>query len=295
MRDVKGLLEEIARSEGSQCDPSPRLYTPQRRKMEISSSGIDEYKQTRGTDGLGTITATGLRIPTLATTNTTAGLRYLFQLATIKLGVGRRIIVRGMRQLLTIGLNNALEESAPYIMELPITTSNWSYQDGNVAWSLRRVAPRSRPLYNAQNSDNFIYRFSDTSSAGALLFENATFPALDVSPSGRPIFYTQLTDYTPPNGGNPYGQALDGQLSTFRDIRFPWETSHAWDSLHIPVEGPCSVVLFASVLQTDPQTRPTTKSFNTSAQFGLPEEVFSEVFANSIYWRIGGSLIFEEA
>ena len=283
-------------------------YAPPHRRLELSTSGIDEFKQLIGGDGEGRITSTGLRVPPAPWSPPPVGLvhlpqvdRYTMQLVTLRVDTGRRIIIRGLRQLATIGINAATPDATPYIVEMPVTTPNWGFQDGNIAWGLRRVN-RPRERARVTDTDSFRYRFSDTSATGALVYESATFPPTHLSPAGRPDFYTSLTSYVAPNRGRFYGQALDGQFSTFRDLRFDWKSDEAWDSLHIPVEGPCSVVFYASVRQTNPATRGSLAALLPFAMpDGMPpEEQFLLNFPTNgdtgvgvQYWRVAGGIVYE--
>jgi hypothetical protein len=122
-----------------------------------------------------------------------------------------------------------------------------------------------------------------------VLYETATLPVLDQ-------YYVDLTSYTPPNLGRPWGQPIRSGLGTFMDQRTEWRTHGGWHSLDAGVEGPCTVGMFASVRQTDPVARPklTLPGTVAAAVGGLSsEDAFIQNFPNAIYWRVGGSMIVE--
>ena len=66
----------------------------------------------------------------------------------------------------------------------------------------------------------------------------------------------------------------------------------------IEVEGNCTVALFASVFQTTVGSRVilnTAWGRGQKIASGIaPEDAFLMNFANAIYWRVGGSLMWEE-
>jgi hypothetical protein len=161
--------------------------------------------------------------------------------------------------------------------------------DGNVSWHLMRVPFRTKSTLKPTNADNFIYRNALPGGAGALLYENATFPAAHVDPFGRPDFYVNMTFYAPPNGGFPYGTPL---LPTIHDLRFNWDEVHASNILQLLVDGPCHVVLFASVLQTNSGRHLAGVAPANLA--GMPEETFLLNFSTADtpvgYWRVGGMI-----
>lgn len=220
---------------------------------EIASTGIDEFSQGVGTDAFGSIDAAGLRIPLAV--GTTGGdfpkpTRYLFQLASLYLSGGRRVMIRGIRQHLTFGgltTHGGELPAPPTLIEFPVDNPLFRFADGNVSWHLMKVPPRDRAPRQITDSDNFMFRFVDACGMGALVYETAGFPPGSVNSFGRPDFYQSLTSYTPPNGGRPYGRPL---LPALHEIRYPLQHPESDTSLQMVVEGPCTVALYASVLQT---------------------------------------------
>jgi hypothetical protein len=170
-------------------------------------------------------------------------------------------------------------DSTAFPFEFEVTSPFWRFTDGNVSWHITRY-PQTDPPPSTLNKDG-------------VQFEYSLAPARLI----------QLADgITPPNGGRPYGMSLTGDLGCIHDIRHPWRSGHAWDSLRVEICGPCDIVFYASVLQTNPATRrvmPNITGANSSTF--TPEDFFVSEFDNTdgagraVYHRIAGSLIFEEA
>jgi hypothetical protein len=258
----------------------------QRRTFEISTASFDPSFQLRSSGPQGAGTNIGLLIP--AAPSISRATRYLFALAGFGLSGAQKARIRGIRQLLTIGGTTSLSSGDPpvtsnlYNVEQQVTTPMWRFADGNVSWHLLRIPPGMRRFANAANGNDQMFRFAKQS---ALLFESPPVPGPYVAPWGGQL----------PAGGKPIAG-----LGQFYDVRFPWWVSQGWSSVDFPIEGPCSVVFFASVWQTNPSARPTiTPSTSPVAPtLGLPPE---ENFLLSLpltalvrYWRIAGSLIVEE-
>jgi hypothetical protein len=254
------------------------------RVIELASAGIDEGLLGIGGSPFGRTNWVGLRVPFLVTSNPKNA--YLFQLCSFDIPDGQRATLVGYRQLVTIGANvSAGEESPPYHVELQVTSPFWHFADGRVSFHIMRLGPTGQgfPEQRANPSDrqNFLFQQAD---GPALLFQTAT--PIDA-------FYVDITSYTPPNGGRPPGTALEAGLqNNMPGLRTTWETSQAWNALDVEIEGPDKIAMFASVVQTNPQTRPVLTPPNPFFPAGVPpEELFLLNFPSAIYWRVGGSLI----
>ncbi len=279
--------------------------------LETSSRGIDEYLQLIGNGKGQRIQRTGLRVPTApyappATDFMGVG-RYLFVLTSQKVGSGRRVRLRGARQMVTIGaLMNPVSSFGPYVIEQPVTTPGWSFQDGNVSFSIVKIKPQPVTIHFSTatglfggNSDNFIYRYADPIASGALLYENYQIPAGNAKGRGEPDYYTTITGYVPP--AFPLSDSISGDLNEFSDLRFEWQSDRAWDSMGVTVEGPCTIAMFASVRQTNPSTRYSNPmdADNIAPPNCMPEEQFvyyaqQRSLGSAIYWRVAGALITED-
>lgn len=282
--DLDRLISRLTGAKLSRDNAMPR--------PELASQGIDEYAQGFTTDPFSSLDSTGLRVPALVPTaeGATIATRYLFQLASLTISTGERVCIRGIRQLLEIGLAQAQSSLSAYPIVLPVTTPNWHFVDGNVSWHLMRVPFQKRPRIPPTDADNFIFRSAFPSGSGALLYETAHFPAGHINAQGRPDFYVNLDAYTPPNGGFPYGTPL---LPTIHEIRFPWWNANSSYALRLFVDGPAYVVFFASVLQSS-SGRKISGITTPSNLVGMPEEAFLQNFSSGGapvgYWRVGGMI-----
>lgn len=258
-----------------------------RKIFEVSTTGFDENLQLVGSDPFGGSSWTGLRVPTLPTPDTNH--RYLMMLASFSLGERAKARIVGYRQLVKIGLKQAgAPGAASYIEELLVEDPTWHFQDGDVSFHLQQLGPPNNQGFAPPDKGpfdvrNFKFRWCETP---AVLYQTATL----IDP-----FYVNLTAYKPPNLGRPWGRPLrNGQQGTFVDLRTQWQTHGAWHSLNVPLDGPDTIALFASVRQTNPSTRPTLTLPGTVFQRGFArEELFLQNFPTAIYWRVAGSLIVE--
>jgi len=248
--------------------------------------------------------ATGLRIPSLVNTFDT---RYLVLLST-------RVIqnystrVCGIRQGLEIGMDlapfmNDVTTERP--VSLLVTTPTFRFSDGaNVSWHLVKEPMIQRPgQTDPRQTASWAFNSSDTP---AFLYSDFTASAVDVK--GAPVNYPlTLLTYAPPTWAQDW-QPIAG-LKAIRDIRYPWASDQAWDSINEDVPGNWRISLYASILQTDPATRPgivfnPAVASNGTALGGPPEEdfIFKYSFpggeiapaAGPQFWRIYGSILFED-
>lgn len=225
-----------------------------------------------GSPSLGDLTATGVLVPHEPTVDQAH--RYLVRCCGVAVGIHQRAIVRSIRQLLTIGVNttNDQDESV-YHFELPVVTPTWRFQDGNVSWHLRKVTEDTAFRFMTDNNDIGISSNRDGLSATILGFMQAG-----------------IATYTPLNRGQPFGSPVK-DLGTFRDVRFPF-TSESNRDLNLEVVGPCNLVLYASVFQTNARTRLTyAGDADVIADAVCPEDRFVLRFPTARYWRVGAEMI----
>lgn len=250
-------------------------------RFEISTNTRDPSLQLVFADPQGSLTQLGLSIPSAIPTRGARASqnRYLALLSKTKFAVGESARLVGMRQRVLIGETVGATGSATgYPVYTQVSTPDWHFSDGNVSWHLRRIALEQLYTGNPNNSAEMQFLTSDTPS---ILFQDSPL---------------SVGGYSAPNGGYPPGNVLIPDLSDFHDIRFPWQDDHAWDSLDIEIQGPCIIALYASIMQTNPSTRATlTLPEGASVDVLLPEEQWLQSFPQSIYTRIAGSLIFEQA
>jgi hypothetical protein len=258
-------------------------------RYEVSTSGFDPALQGVWSDPYSGVYGVGLVVPQVLPIVRDPQHRLLFELAFLRIGAGRKVRLVGIRQLLTIAAllpQPSVETTPPpYIFEKQVTTPFWHFTDATVSWHVMRVPPGNNPKYNKANADGVAYRYA---TGSALLFEkNPNSPS-----------------YQPPNGGRPLGSPVSPSLGNMHDIRWPWVADHAQDCMNVEIEGPCDIVFYASMQQTDPNSRTTTPITGLTFPLGtdnLPTEAaFVGNFENEAtpvpvtYWRIGGSMIFED-
>lgn len=236
--------------------------------VELVSAAFDENLLMIGSSPwLGDVGNTGVAVPSGATDELSN--RYLFRLCGIEVPDRHSLHVVGVRQLAVL---QALIESgsASFPSQLEVTSPLWSFADGNVSFHLRF----HQNLQDARKYDAVQAPGTDPGMRGldtALLYD----------PAG-PF-------YTAPGAGIPPGKDV-AWLGTWRDQRFPWANT-SWD-MRIPVYGPGALVLYASVRQTDPYTRPVMPPPDDLGAV-RPEDRFLLEYPTAVYGRIAGALAVE--
>ena len=275
------------------------------RRFEIASTGIDESLQGLSSDPYGSVppTSFALRIPPALNLGTPQP-RYEFCLASrIVQGKTR---VRGIRQLLTIGISSSVGSVLDYPVRCNVQTPFWRFVDGNVSWHLVKE-PATVDSTKLVATDSWNWTYGPTGKGPAMLYQS--FTNSSVNPNGAPtVYFENLTAYTPPLVTPSRRQPVAG-CGNLHSIRFPWDDPTAWNSLEEEVVGNWRISLYASVLQSNPVTRaitslPTITGSGYDLGFALPEETFLAAYpvpgegANPtsapIYWDIGGAILFED-
>jgi hypothetical protein len=268
-----------------------------RRRVELVSTGIDEALQGLAGDPYGGTSSVGLRVPALVTQG--ARNRFLFQLCTANFPEACNVWLRGFRMGWALGTRlivnqGPMQQQGPRVVEQWVTTPNFKLPDGNVSWHMRLMGkdePYGLPPLQEQKTDPLAggnqqnLAFRDSAGPG-LLFQTVATPT---------PFYVQMTAYTPPLGGMPPGEGVTGELDTFYDLKTHWDDAHDWHALDIRLQGPCRISFYASVQQSDPETRvPINPVPNPFFDGGLsPEEQFLLNFPSANIWRVAGALVFE--
>lgn len=273
------------------------------RRYEVATAGVDEGLQGLSSDPFGgrSPVATGLRIPSFVNTPDT---RYLVLLAS-KVIQNTKTRVLGIRQGLEIGLNIGpqLSLTVERPVTMLVTTPTFRFSDGaNVSWHLVKESMDRRTVQRPlTETDSWAFQNSDTP---AFLYQS--FTASSVSSLGAPINYpVNLTGYVPPQ--YPLDWQTIAGLKVLHDIRYPWQDDRAWDSIDERVDGNFRISLYASILQTNPATRPGiiyggTIATDGTANGGPPEEdfIYKYTFGGEgpavgpQFWRIYGSILFED-
>jgi hypothetical protein len=260
--------------------------------FETYASGIDEDLQGVGGDPWSGISATGLRIPTLATPTPNTGKRYIFTLGGFELGEAVRARITGWRQLLTLGTHVVSQQGGiEGTFEMEVTNPAFRLPDANVSYHIMRAPLNTQGLVGLGPPplpilSSLAFRFSQSP---ALLYDTGTVLA-----PGK--FYVNLTAYVPPNAGQPVGEPV-AHLRSMTDKRTPWGTASAWSALGIDVEGPGFYGLYASVAQTSGVDWSSFAAALTASGNGVDEYRFVAAFppggvstTGVKYWRVGGAL-----
>lgn len=254
------------------------------RPIEVCSSGYDPDSLGYGTSPEGGVTYPLLPIPIAPTLPGRPDLRYLFRLCTLEVPEGQLAIPRHLRLALRLGAPppSPIPDAGFAPVYFPVTDSFWHPIDGGVSFALRyetNVIWQLGP--NDQRTDEIVQtKFYGDGSA--LLANPGYVPDF----IGTPV----SAAYVPPHAGRPFGQAV-GDLGEFADLRFPWNDGPEDDALGPPVMGPGKFVLYASVAQTNPRTRPPIVPAQGNLDFLLPEDAFLFLNPLAIYRKIGGAFL----
>lgn len=255
----------------------------------MSTSSDSDFDGIGSSPVLGDISETGIRVPAAFTVDQRH--RYLFRLCGAEIPAGKMLIVRGLRQLVTLRAEyNITGEAVPapplgtFAFEREVTSPLWHFVDGNVSFHLKyttqiqSVRSTFDPLQLPGTSPN--------------MFGVDTSFMYTPNPLG-PF----LGPYNPPGAGIPPGRDVDF-LGTLRDLRYPWDNTD-W-SLSVPCYGPGVVTLWASVHQTNPATRiappqqvPPAPWTDPIADAYRPEDLFLIQHPTCKYGRVGGALLLD--
>lgn len=206
--------------------------------------------------------------------------RYLCVLCGLRLGYGVKGIIRHIRQLLTLGCELPMAGGAVLPVEVPVMAPTWHFVDGSVSWHIRRLDPT--------NDASFVHYNDVLPFAAPFTAQwDAQLPCILTRqmPDG-------INEYIPQFGGVPPGLDI-ANLATFRDMRYPYTQGNGQGDLGFEVTGPCILVFYASVKQTNPETRPKPTDPLPSLEGLVCEDRFILTHPNARYWRIGGSMIID--
>jgi len=226
-------------------------------------------------DPYGTNVGTGLVVPSVPSALLPHPSRYLFQLAraSFQAGeVGVRLV--GIR-LYTELVARIPQEGAPNaLFRQPIQQPLWHPPDGDISLHVMVNNRVSRDMRHPANGDGFA-------------FQDATAPAL--------LFQTPFPDYTPPNGGRPWGTPLAASLGNIHELRYAWRDQNSEYALDVPIPLPCDLALVASVRQNNPATNPSDAglSFNQFQALSAEDQFLTAFSAFAQYGVIAGALVFD--
>lgn len=242
------------------------------RRVTQATTGFDPALNFVGSSPtVGDRTSVGLVLPADPTPNQFR--RYLCLLATVQIPANTRGFIRAIRQLLMVGWDQDAPANpgitVPVEFSAELLSPVYRFVDGNVSWHLTfRPSPFvfDNPASPGQPRS---WSRSFNVSTPAIMYED-----LPVSLGGP--------GYRPPNSGHPVGHGVT-QLGQWTDLRYPWRSVPApYPGLDACVDGPGSLMLWASVYQTNPETRPSP----------LPGEAPPPEFPWSILWDFIGKARF---
>jgi hypothetical protein len=245
--------------------------------VEVVTAGPDaDYLGVGSTPFVGDWAGSSLSVPVAPTPDQSH--RYLFRLCSISVPARRRAVLRGLRTLVTIRQSYTLDSGVAYPVEREVVSPLWHFQDGNVSWHLKwmRTSETRRHFYDAGQGPGTSP--TDWGGDSALLYV----------PPYNPFTLVPLP-YTPLNAGVPPGTSVDF-LGTWRDMRYPW-TNTDW-RLGVPIVGPGTVTLYATVHQTNPETRVAIPEF-VSLEGLRVEDQFLVNNTSAVYGRIAGAMLVE--
>lgn len=262
-----------------------------RRRFEVSTVGADEANQGLTTDPFlpaTNPTSLGLRVPPVLP-GVAQGYqpRYLFLLARRVLS-GRPTRLLGIRQGLALGQLAGVPE------EFLVTSPFWHFIDGNVSWHLV-IEPNEEFVETRPTTDAASFAFGDATAPAMLYAKGTTYDPASVNPqSGAPYYYDiGLKTYVAPQRQGMWSPIAG--FGNMKDIRFPWNEATNALAIDEEISGNNKISLYASVLQTNPATRTAPSLPSPTWPSGLSREsAFLANFPNAIYWRIFGSMLFED-
>jgi len=258
----------------------PRWKESCPRRVELVSAASDPAKAGIGSSPwLGDQSNTGVTVLQIAGAGLTPTNRQLFRLLSIDIPDGSLINIVGIRTLVVIGQEQAVEGAGTFVWEREVVSPLWSFVDANVSFHLRH-----------EPNQFSAWEVADAAQVGG------TSPMMSGEDSAL-LYVPPFAVYAAPGSGIPPGADVP-YLGTWRDQRYPW-TNTDWD-IHVPVIGPGRVTMYASVRQTDPSTRQAMPALTPPAPFtnpvvdGMrPEDQFLLQFTSATYRRVAGAMLVE--
>jgi len=253
----------------------------------VSASVDSDYQGIGASPVPGDYSTTGVRVPAAPTIDQNH--RYLIRLCGAEIPGGAGLVVRGIRQAVTLRAEYARlsEQGLPagtFVFEKEVTSPWWHFMDGNVSFHLKwtQQVQSRRSVYDPRQLP------------GASPSTWGVDSALIYTPNPLGLF---VGPYVPPGAGVPPGRDVDW-LGTLRELRYPWDNTD-WD-LSVPVIGPGVVTLWASVYQTNTATRIPPPQLTPPAPFTdplqcalRPEDQFLIQHPTCKYGRVAGALLLE--
>lgn len=243
--------------------------------IEVSSAALDPNQMGVATSPWASDYAcTGLAVPPGPSSNTNG---YLFRLCAVRVAANFFAILRGYRQLITIGQDIPLGvggAGGTYPLQIEVESPLWRFRDGAASWHLRTL----KGINQEDTSDPAQLPGTDVGLYGV-------DPSLLMQLGGSPPRYLAA------GGGQPPGEPI-GDLGTWRDNRGRWYSQGAMQGLHVLYEGPVDIAMYAWVKQTDPQTRPLLV-LTPGQTFLRREDQFLGAYSNAIYGYVAGAMVLD--
>lgn len=237
----------------------------------VSEAINDDFLAVGSSPYPGDIGATGVTVPAAPSA---PGERYLIRLCGFEIPGGYRARILGIRQLVLLRAEVVIENESPPSEEfqLPIEIEQesplWAFPDGNVSWHLVQVPDDAFGLgYDPAGQANGRSPSMNSLSSAEVYIVGGT--GKSIIPLGTPV----------------------ANLATWRDIRYPWGNT-TWNQ-DTRVVGPGKVILYASVKQTDPATRPIRRSPLDLGAIRKEDRFLLEYPDSARYGRIAGALMVE--
>ncbi len=277
---------------GSAAEPmcafptDPRDHVRDRSIIDQSSASYDPDCAGVGATYYTDATASRVFIPPAPTLGREP--RYLFRLAAISCETGNAIRIRGLRQAIGLGcvlVSDDRDNPGQVALNMDQKSPFWRFPDANVCFGLRAIyGPAVGLLRSARRiapGEGLDYA-SGTESVRLVASNGIIIPGNKAPAAG----------YFP---GKPVGS-----LGLFRDLRFPWSSQGGLNDFDIELNGPVIIALYASVRQTDPESRQSLAALLPSTFVPpLPEDEFvvnverAGTMPPVIYRYVSGSIIAE--
>jgi hypothetical protein len=265
-------------------------------RYEVVTAGPNSEFGFIGSDPYQTSAYTGLVVPSTPTSQ--LGSRYLMLIARASFQGGeqssdnagvRLVGIRTYAELIAripgrtspLATGSGPPTGSTVVFRREIESPLWHPPDGNISWHVMTINKVSRDTRNPLNTDGVMFQ---DSTSPALLFQTLAGPP------------TAPTTYTAPNGGRPWGTAVQG-LGNIHELRYRSRTDRSEHVLDIPIVPPCDIALFASVRQNDPALNPSLGDTAVTQQFVALSDEDRFLVAYSAFAQYGtlyGSLVFED-
>lgn len=168
------------------------------------------------------------------------GSRFLFRLCAVHVPAHEQARIVGYKFSALIGTRIDVEigqlDAWSYPLDREVVSPFWSFADGNIVYTIRKL-----PIASSRLGARL---FSPSVQQGSDGLEPALLCLDDPGTNGR--------TYTPPKGGEFDGEPLIG-LDRITDQPGTWSSTEGGQDY---TSGPCTIVAYASVLQTNPARRP---------------------------------------